>query len=253
MDYNILTEVAMPEISLTNSKKRDAQVQASSVKVPLKVRWLDGEDRQVQSARILKGTMSHDLNALTKQFGTAEAITQAMIDGDPEIDLESTGQFLRDTSRAYVNGTGEIVHRVVEMEIVRTPTGEEKARRPKKQSQPNMTADQPLLWSGKLFSKDEVARKFVMTSKMQLLHVNGLTFDFLYEIAKELEAKKSVLLMGAGPKSNQPLILRRGSVPYRGFLEGRTKGDQYCLLLHLSNMELKTPEPKSTSEEGAAS
>jgi len=49
-------------------------------------------------------------------------------------------------------------------------------------------------------------------------------------------------LVGAGPKSNQPLILRRGSVPYRGFLEGRTKGDEYALVLHLSNMELKAPD-----------
>jgi hypothetical protein len=50
------------------------------------------------------------------------------------------------------------------------------------------------------------------------------------------------MLVGAGPKANQPIVLRRGSVPYRGFLEGRTKGEEYCLLLHLSNMELKAPE-----------
>ena len=50
------------------------------------------------------------------------------------------------------------------------------------------------------------------------------------------------MLLGAGPKGNQPLILRRGSVPYRGFLEGRIEGDKYCLLLHLSNLELKQPE-----------
>jgi len=242
----------MPELSLSNSKGRDAQVQSTSVKVPLRVRWLDEEDRQVQSVRILKGTLTEDLQALTKKFGTPEAIAQALLDGDPEIDPESAGQFLRDTSRAFVNADGEIVHRVAELEIVRNPNGEEKSRRPKKQTQPNMIADQPLLWSGKLLAKADVARKFVMSSKLQLLHVNGLTFDFLYDIAKELEAKKSLLVVGAGPKSNQPLILRRGSVPYRGFLEGRTRGQEYCLLLHLSNMELKAPEPKPDTE-GAAS
>ena len=57
------------------------------------------------------------------------------------------------------------------------------------------------------------------------------------------------MLLGAGPKGNQPLILRRGSVPYRGFLEGRTQGDKYCLLLHLSNLELKPPE---TAQEDSA-
>ncbi|HEY2909269.1 MAG TPA: hypothetical protein VGI99_03435, partial [Gemmataceae bacterium] len=86
--------------------------------------------------------------------------------------------------------------------------------------------------------------KFVMAAKMQLHHINGLTYDFLFGIAKELQAKNSLMLMGAGPKANQPIVLRRGSVPYRGFLEGRTNGDEYCLLLHLSNMELKAPDDK---------
>ena len=77
---------------------------------------------------------------------------------------------------------------------------------------------------------------------MQLTHINGLTYDFLYAMAKDLEDRDAMMLLGAGPKSNQPLILRRGSVPYRGFLEGRTRGDRYVLLLHLSNMEMKKPE-----------
>jgi hypothetical protein len=63
------------------------------------------------------------------------------------------------------------------------------------------------------------------------------------------------MLLGAGPKSNQPLILRRGASPYRGFLEGRTDGEKYCLILHLSNLELRAPEapkeeaPKEKDEE----
>ena len=86
-----------------------------------------------------------------------------------------------------------------------------------------------------------------IAAKLQLQHINGLTYDFLYAIAKELEQKDSLLVVGTGPKANQPLILRRGSLPYRGFLEGRTHGDEYCLLLHLSNMELKAPEAPISS------
>jgi hypothetical protein len=67
-------------------------------------------------------------------------------------------------------------------------------------------------------------------------------------MAKELEEKDSLMLLGAGPKSNQPLILRRGGSPYRGFLEGRTQGDKYCLVLHFSNLELKAPPKESSSE-----
>jgi hypothetical protein len=58
------------------------------------------------------------------------------------------------------------------------------------------------------------------------------------------------MFMGAGAKCNQPLVLRRGSSPYRGFLEGRTCGDKYLLVLHLSNLELKAVEaaPKEEPE-----
>ena len=82
-----------------------------------------------------------------------------------------------------------------------------------------------------------------------MLHINGLTYDFLFTMAEELEKKNSLMLLGGGPKSNQPLVLRRGGAPYRGFLEGRVRGDRYCLLLHLSNLELRAPvdeaEPSS--------
>ena len=87
-----------------------------------------------------------------------------------------------------------------------------------------------------------------MVAKLQLLHINGLTYDFLFGIASELEQKNSLLLVGAGPKANQPLVLRRGALPYRGFLEGRTRGQDYCLVLHLSNIELKAPEGPSAAE-----
>ena len=165
------------------------------------------------------------------------------MDTDPEIDLESVGRYLRETSRVYVNSDRQVVYGVNQVEVVRNPDGTEKLRRPKKLPVPNVSPEQPLLWSGKLLAKKDVFNKFVMVSKLQLVHINGLTYDFLYDIAKELEAKQSLLLLGAGPKSNQPLILRRGATAYRGFLEGRTRGNEYLLLLHLSNIELKAPEP----------
>jgi len=36
--------------------------------------------------------------------------------------------------------------------------------------------------------------------------------------------------------------MNRGGKPYNAFLEGRIKDDAYCLILHLSNMELKKPK-----------
>jgi hypothetical protein len=70
-------------------------------------------------------------------------------------------------------------------------------------------------------------------------HVNGLTFDFLFDIAKSLHEDNSLMLIGGGSKGNEPLVLYQGGMPYRGFLEGRVKGDKYCLILHLTQLELK--------------
>jgi hypothetical protein len=113
----------------------------------------------------------------------------------------------------------------------------------------NLAGEQPLRWSGVFIKREQAIRKFVFSSKVQLHHVNGLTYDFLFGIAKELEEKNSLLLLGAGPKSNQPLIIRRGGTPYRGFLEGRTQGDKYALVLHFSDLELKAPAEAPAAEE----
>src|SRR6185369_12122140 len=117
-------------------------------------------------------------------------------------------------------------------------------RRSRKIAQPNAAVETPLKWSGKLMKKSEVYNRFVFAGKRQIIHVNGLTYDFLFTMAKELEAAQSLMLVGAGPKGIQPLVLTRGGQQYRGFLEGRTQGDKYCLILHLSNMELKAAAPQ---------
>jgi hypothetical protein len=239
----------MPQIAITNSKKRDATVAAESVRVSLRVQWVDAEERRAKSTKLMKGTLDRDFGALLQKFGTPEQVGDELIANDPEIDLESVGRMLRETSRVFVNSDRQVVYGVKQVEIIRNPDGSEKARRPKEMSTPNVSAEVPLLWSGRLMPKVEVCQKFVMINKLQLKHVNGLTYDFLFDIAKELEAKQSMLRLGAGPKSNLPLILRRGASKYQGFLEGRTQGTKYMLLLHLSKIELKAPEePKESTE-----
>lgn len=237
----------MGTINLANSKGRDAIVGSQPVKKTLKVRWLDEKGRQSQSARVVKNNMSHDLAALEAQAGGRDKIAQLLVAGDPDVDLETFGSMLRDTSRVYVNPDGKIVHKVKQVEVLKNPDGSERERRPRKIAVPNTDTEAPLKWSGKLFKKKEVYNKFVFAGKRQIVHVNGLTYDFLFNMAKELEESESMMLVGAGPKNNLPLILTRGGTPYRGFLEGRTQGEKYCLILHLSNMELK-PAPAADAK-----
>jgi hypothetical protein len=61
----------------------------------------------------------------------------------------------------------------------------------------------------------------------------------LFDIAKELHDKQSLMMVGGGPKGNEPLVFQDGGKTYRAFLEGRIKEKSYVLLLHLTNLELK--------------
>jgi hypothetical protein len=233
----------MPELTLCNAAGRDAQVALESVRIPVRIRRLDRAGRQVASARILKGTLARGYGALFNQYagdGHGDPLADMLIAADPEIDKEAVGMFLRDTKRVYVDAAGQVAKAVVHQEIVKNPDGTGKLRRPHVLLGSNIHAK--LNWSGKLIDRAKAVHSYVFSGVRQILHVNGLTFDFLHAIAKELEEKDSLLLVGAGPKANQPLVLRRGALPYRGFLEGRTNSDSYLLLLHLSNLELKSPK-----------
>jgi hypothetical protein len=169
------------------------------------------------------------------------ALAKALVKEDPEVDLEEFGMYLTDTSRVYVSKKG-IIHLVDEFEVITNPDGTLRERRPRQKEPQNINSDIPLRWSGKFIKKEEAAHKFVFTHKRQLIHVNGLTFDFLYDMAKELDKRDSLLLIRGGEKGDKPIVMQRGGRPYNAFLEGRIKGDSYLLVLQLSNMELKRPK-----------
>src|SRR5580700_5944290 len=151
----------MPTINIANSKGRDAVVGSLSVVKPNKVRWLDEKGRQVQTARLVKSNMAYDLAALEAKAGGRDKVAQSLIAGDPEIDLETFGSVLKETSRVYVDPDGKIVHKVQQFEVVKNPDGTERERRPRKVAQPNANTETPLKWSGKLMKKKDVYNKFV--------------------------------------------------------------------------------------------
>lgn len=240
----------MPQINICNSVGRDAVVNMESVSTPLRVRWLDSKNRQARSVRVLKSTIQHDAHALAKSAGgEMRDVGQMLVDGDPEINLEMVGYLLAGTSRVFVDKEQQLVHRIQQFEIIKNPDGSTRERRTREITPQNVTTDIPLQWTNKFIKKADVVRKFVIANKMQLMHINGLTYDFLFGMAKDLEQRESMMLLGGGPKANEPLILRRGSSPFRGFLEGRTDGEKYCLILHLSNLELRSPEKQKPEDD----
>jgi hypothetical protein len=238
----------MPEINISNAAGRDAVVNMESVMATMRVRWVDQHGRQARNIRILKSTLNQDIDSLQQAAEGIDNVADQLIHADPDVDIEAIGTFLTTTSRVYVNSSNEIVHRVQQFEIIKNPDGSIRDRRVLQRSQQNVSGEIPIKWSGIYVKRSEVVHKFVFANKLQLFHINGLTYDFLFAMAKDLESRDSMLLVGAGPRSSQPLVLRRGSIPYRGFLEGRTRGDKFLLILHLSNLELKSPEQQQEIE-----
>jgi outer membrane biosynthesis protein TonB len=138
------------------------------------------------------------------------------------------------------------------VEVIIDPDGTERERREPSNQPSNVTDVLPVVWTGKTMAKRDAVRKFVFTRTLALRHTNGLSFDFLHAMAKELSESGEVVLVGAGKGGKQPLVLQDNGTPYRGFLEGRTDGERFALLLHLSNMELKRPAAPAKAPSPAA-
>jgi len=191
---------------------------------------------------LVKSTADNGHDKLLSRFGDPESLSRALIDGDPEIDLESVGRETGPCDRVHVGADGKPLYSARIVEVVVDRDGNEIARRELVETPANLVPDAAPLWSGKLISKMEAARRYAFTRAYQVRHTNSLEYDFLFGLARHLEERKALALVGSGPKGAGPLILERNGTPMKGFLEGRTRGETYLLTLHLAAFELKMPE-----------
>ena len=175
---------------------------------------------------------------------------QSLIKGDPEIDMEMVGKVIEETNTVLLTEENQPLYCAPEvLEIIYGPDGKEVERRTPVEVAPNVNEEVPVKWTGKLIPRADLVRKYGIKRTMQLRHVDGVTFDFLFSMAKELDEKDSVMLLAAGEGGKGPLVLQSNGSPYRGFLEGRIQGETFLLLLHLSAMELKKPAAKTEKGE----
>ena len=171
----------------------------------------------------------------------ADTLPEALVAEDPEIDLEKVGLRLEGLKKVYLTEGGKVAYGVTLTEQVFNPDGTEKETRPESSTTGNIAVDgMPVRWTGRMMPKADAMRRFVFKKSYQLRHVNGLTFDFLQAMAKKLSDAGAMMLVGAGAKGIGPLVMQTGGTPYRAFLEGRTQGDSYALILRLTNLELKS-------------
>jgi hypothetical protein len=238
-------------INLANAKKRDAEITFKSLNPKPAVIMGFANGAQVLNKRVIKSTSSISTQSLLSKYNDkptkgvdfqmqlAGRLAEDLILADPEIDLELTGKFIDDVSRVYINEEQKPVFRINKVEKIFSPSAKLKKERAPKYNECNITGEDIVKWSGKLMPKTQVYNKFVFAKKYQLRHVNGLTYDFLFDMAKELSDKDSLMMLAGGASGKEPLVMNDGGKPYRAFLEGRIKGEKYCLILHLTDLELK--------------
>jgi hypothetical protein len=233
-------------IHIANSKGRDATVGIASVKAPPSPK-MGVPGTKTEFRRYISSTEGTSHEGLAAKFGTDYA--KELIATDPDIDMESVGQMVEQTQTVFLDGKGELMYADPKfLEIIINPDGSEKERRDPVDTESNVNLEVPVKWTGKNIPIKDAVRRFVFRRSLQLQHVDGLTYDYLFAMAKELEDAGVLMLAGTGEKGSGPLIFQANGRAYRGFLEGRTKDKSYCLMIHLSDMELKKPATKEKEE-----
>jgi len=199
------------QVNLSNQKKRNALINYKGFVPEKQVLYVDSYNEPTQSKKYIKHTIDESYDNLLANYGNdPNKVAEALVSGDPEINLEMLGRYMTHSSRVYINSDQEIVFQIQKEEFLHNPEGEVIETRAPRHLEANINVEKPILWSGKSFPIQEVYKKFVLIRKYQLIHTNGLSFDMLYDIAKELYESQSMMLIGSG-----------------------------ILLMHLSNMELK--------------
>ena len=233
----------MPKfLNVTDDRNRDAQIEITGPGRPAARLFTAPDGRPVKSARLVKTTEGHDFVALTKQYPDPEDLAKALAARDPEIDIEQVGRRVGTAAQVWIGPDGKVLYAARTLKVITDATGNEVSRDDFVDVEATVVDEKALPWTGRLFPIDRVLKSFALVQKLQLRHINGLTFDFLHGIAKTLQEKQKMLFVGSGDKGANPLIFQRNGSPYRGFLEGRADDDGFLLVLHLSNLELKRPE-----------
>jgi len=200
---------------------------------------------QLSSLKLLKG-----INPTIDPKGLT---TQDILEQDPELNWQMGGKILDMDlmTTAYFDPEAPIKKPVSDfqfIDVVYDVKGKPSDRRPHLIRKSNINDSLPVKL-GKRMPLTQALTSFVFRHTYQLVHEDGVTMDFLYRIAEELDTGNVMVLLGAGSKGNQPLVIREKGSPYRGFLYGKIgQGEdngKYKLLLLLSAQELKLPEVES--------
>lgn len=228
----------MKMINISDDSNRNSYVTILPLANKPAVKYKLKNNQERHSIKVIKGTLETSFNNWGKKLLNNEEVANALIKNDYDIDFEKVGKIVKNSKRIYLD-QNEIAYRIEMMQIIKTSENKIKKIQKLKKTPSNILKSIPLRWTNKSFKKEDAIKKFVFVKTYQLSHVNGLTYDFLYKMAKKLAQKNILMYIGGNESGSDPIVLTHGGNKYRGFLEGRIKDKKYCLLLHLTNIELK--------------
>lgn len=229
----------MRKINISNEAKRNAEVAYGTTFRRCSPLYKTADGVKAVNERRVRASLETSDATLLERYG--EQLAETLIANDPEIDMERFGMKMEGIKRVYLNAENKVAYGVSLQERVFMADGTEKEMRGQQTTESNISvANIPLTWTGKLIPRSKALRMFVFKKSYQIQHINGLTYDFLYDMAKKLADTDSMMLLGAGSKGVAPLVMSNGGTPYRAFLEGRVQDDKYALIMRLTNLELKS-------------
>ena len=228
----------MRKIHISDSNSKNTFVHFTPIKAPANPIRAFGKQK-VFSKRLIISGENNDYENLFSKY--QERLPEILLNEDPELDLELIGRPIEKTNTVFINKENEIMKIAPNwVELIFDKDGNEKEKRIPEDRLANITDEIPIRFTKMKLKRKDAVKKFVFSRTLQLWHSDGLTFEFLFNIAKELDENDEMMLVGSGDKGRDPLIFQNNGLPWRAFLEGRIQDDSYALLMRLSNLELKS-------------
>lgn len=172
-------------------------------------------------------------------------ISRALIDGDPDVDIELTGRTTGPCERRWQDQDGQPCYAPSYVEVRSHADGTECERRPLPMRPANLVTARPRVWSGVVRLRTDVIRTEIFTRAYQVAHTTALEFDFLFALAQYLQDGAVMAQVGSGVHGTGVLRCERNGLPYRGWLDGRVGVDGYQLVLYLASGALLVAEAPS--------
>jgi hypothetical protein len=190
----------------------------------------------------LKATAQTHPEALMMRWSDPADLARALVAGDPELDLGQIGSKVGASQRIWLDGDGQPIYNPKLEQVRHDEHGQVVQRRPLRVRPGNLVPPAPPVWPNVLLARREVLTRYALRQAWQLMHGNSLEYDFLLELARWLDARGQMALVGRGRHGRSPLIISRGARPCLGFLDGQVRGESLRLVLYLAAGELHVGE-----------